>query len=34
LGYRSDFFRSVDKQGRLVPNGVPKLFDPDKVYGS
>lgn len=34
LGYRSDFFRSVDKQGRLALNGVPKLFDPDKVYGS
>lgn len=34
LGYRSDFFRSVDKDGRLVMNGVPKLFDPEKVYGS
>jgi phosphoribosyl-AMP cyclohydrolase len=34
LGYRSDFFRSVDAQGRLAPNGVPKLFDPEKVYGS
>ena len=34
LGYRSDFFRSVDPQGRLVLNGVPKLFDPEKVYGS
>jgi phosphoribosyl-AMP cyclohydrolase len=34
LGYRSDFFRSVDKLGRLALNGVPKLFDPDKVYGS
>lgn len=34
LGYRSDFFRSVDAQGRLVPNGVPKLFDPEKVYGT
>lgn len=34
LGYRSDFFRSVDAQGRLVLNGVPKLFDPEKVYGS
>jgi len=34
LGYRSDFFRSVDRQGRLVFNGVPKLFDPEKVYGS
>ncbi len=34
LGYRSDFFRSVDRQGRLALNGVPKLFDPEKVYGS
>ena len=34
LGYRSDFFRSVDPQGRLILNGVPKLFDPEKVYGS
>lgn len=34
LGYRSDFFRSVDDKGRLVMNGVPKLFDPEKVYGS
>jgi phosphoribosyl-AMP cyclohydrolase len=34
LGYRSDFFRSVDPQGRLVMNGVPKLFDPEQVYGT
>lgn len=34
LGYRSDFFRSVDKDGELVLNGVPKLFDPETVYGS
>jgi phosphoribosyl-AMP cyclohydrolase len=34
LGYRSDFFRSVDAQGRLALNGVPKLFDPEQVYGS
>jgi phosphoribosyl-AMP cyclohydrolase len=34
LGYRSDFFRSVNQDGDLVLNGVPKLFDPEKVYGS
>jgi phosphoribosyl-AMP cyclohydrolase len=34
LGYRSDFFRSVDGDGKLVMNGVPKLFDPEKVYGT
>ena len=34
LGYRSDFFRSVDAEGQLILNGVPKLFDPEKVYGS
>lgn len=34
LGYRSDFFRSVTPEGRVVPNGVPKLFDPEKVYGT
>lgn len=34
LGYRSDFFRSVNKAGELELNGVPKLFDPEKVYGS
>jgi phosphoribosyl-AMP cyclohydrolase len=34
LGYRSDFFRSVDEHGALADNGVPKLFDPAKVYGS
>jgi phosphoribosyl-AMP cyclohydrolase len=34
LGYRSDFFRSVTTEGKVVLNGVPKLFDPAKVYGS
>jgi phosphoribosyl-AMP cyclohydrolase len=34
LGYRSDFYRSVNKAGELEQNGVPKLFDPDKVYGT
>jgi len=34
LGYRSDFFRSVDAKGALAMNGVPKLFDPAQVYGT
>ena len=33
-GYRSCFYRSLGAQGRLEMNGVPKVFDPEKVYGS
>jgi phosphoribosyl-AMP cyclohydrolase len=33
-GYRSCFYRTLDRQARLPGNGVPKVFDPKQVYGT
>jgi phosphoribosyl-AMP cyclohydrolase len=33
-GYRSCFYRTLDQHGRLAGNGVPKVFDPEQVYGT